>query len=265
LLIIVSRAGLGKSSIVEKELEDEVPLVLNSHVTPLAFYRTLAEKVREERDCLIVIDEAEMMFQDSKLKTMLKLLCDTRRDKVIKYTSTTPLLKDLPKEITTDAKVVMLINTLAPSDEQIKAIMSRGHLIYFEPSDAEIFNYLVDWAEDKEIVKFIRGYSQISKALTLRTYVKAEESKRSGLDWEAETLTEMELDDRYLVISRLLKRFKKESERIEHWGKETGLGRVKYFEYKKKYVTRVLGKSLYSDKELKDDEQVLTTLHNPVQ
>src|SRR3989304_1403163 len=130
LLIIVSRAGLGKTSIVDEELEVEAPLTFNSHVTPLAFYKVLAEKVREERDCLIVIDEAEMMFQDAKIKTMLKLLCDTRRDKVIKYTSTTPLLKELPSEIVTDAKVILLINTLSPSDEQIKAIMNRGHLIY---------------------------------------------------------------------------------------------------------------------------------------
>ena len=41
LVIIVSRAGLGKSYLVELALEAEAPLLLNSHVTPLRFYETL--------------------------------------------------------------------------------------------------------------------------------------------------------------------------------------------------------------------------------
>ncbi len=260
LLIIVSRAGLGKSSIVEEELEIEAPLVLNSHITPLSFYTALAERVREEKDCLLVIDEAEMMFRDAKLRTMLKLLCDTRQEKTIKYMSTTPLLKSLPKEIVTEAKVVMLVNSLTPKDEDIKAIMSRGHLISFEPSDAEILNYLSvsTWATDKEIKDFIRGYANISRSLSLRTYVKAVESKRSHLDWEAEVVTELELDPRFLTIRRILKTTKSETEKVKEWERQTGGSRATYFRYKKVYNTKVLGKVEKDDNE--NDVAILETL-----
>lgn len=249
LLIIVSRAGLGKTSIVEEELEVEAPLVFNSHVTPLSFYQALAERTAEEKDCLIVIDEAEMMFQNSKLKTMLKLLCDTRKEKIIRYMSTTPLLKGLPKEITSEAKVIMLLNTLVPSDPNIRAIMSRGHTINFEPPDAEIFKYLSAgmWAEDKEIISFIKGYASLSRALTLRTYVKAVESKQSKLDWEAEIINELELDHRLLVIQRLFKNYKKDGIRLAQWIAETGEGQATYYRYRKIYMSKVLGKKSSDD------------------
>ena len=252
LLIIVSRAGLGKTSITEEELEVEAPLTFNSHITPLSFYQTLAERVGEEKDCLIVVDEAEMLFRDAKIKTMLKILCDTRKEKTVKYMSTTPLLKGLPKEVATEAKVIMLINTLTPNDEDIKAIMSRGHLIRFEPSDNEIINYLVNskWANDKEIRDFIRGYASLSRSLSLRTYVKAVESKKSHLDWESEVITELELDPRLLTIRRLLKSIKNESDRVKEWEKQTGDSRATYFRYKKIYTAKVLGKA---DKDEEDE------------
>lgn len=248
LLIVVSRAGLGKTTLVEEELETESPMLLNSHVTPLAFYKLLAEKTSEDSDCLIVIDEAEMMFQNSKLKTMLKLLCDTRKEKVVKYDSTTPLLKGLPLEIHTRAKVVMLINTLEPKDEHVKAIMSRGHLISFSPSDAEIFNYLNKsiWADDKEVIKFIRGYSNLSKAMSLRTYVKAIESKKSNLDWRAIVLNDMELDQRLLVVQRVLedKTIKNEAKRVEVWEHITGGSKSDYYRFRKMYLGKVLGRKI---------------------
>jgi len=248
LLIIVSRAGLGKTSLVEEELEIEAPLLLNSHVTPLAFYKLLAEKTYEDQDLLIIIDEAEMMFSNPKLKTMLKLLCDTRKEKSIKYDSTTPLLRGLPPEIHTRAKVVMLINTLEPKDEHIKAIMSRGHLISFQPSDAEIFNYLNQsiWADDKEVIKFIKGYSNLSKSMSLRTYVKAIESKKSNLDWKAIVLNDMELDQRLLLVQRLLedKTFKNEAKRVEAWETITGGSKSDYYRFRKMYLGKVLGRKI---------------------
>jgi len=246
LLIIVSRAGLGKTSIAEEELEIEAPLVLNSHVTPLSFYELLAERNEEEKDPLLVVDEAEMLFRDAKIKTMLKILCDTRKEKVVKYLSTTPRLKSLPKEIRTEAKVLMLINTLTPKDEDIKAIMSRGHLIKFEPPDQEIINYLINskWANDKEVRDFIKGYANISRALSLRTYVKAVESKKSNLDWQAEVINELELDQRLLIVQRIIndKTLRKESEKIDKWEQQTGDSRATYFRFKKIYNQKILGK-----------------------
>jgi len=235
LLIIVSRAGLGKSYLVEQNLEVEAPLLLNSHVTPLRFYQLLYERTQEEKDCLLIIDEAEMMFQNPKLKTMLKITCDTRDEKIIKYDSTSPLLAGVPKEFSTEVKTVLLLNTLNPSDEHIKAIMSRGHLVYFNPPDVEILNYLKGWGEDKEVIKFIGDFASHSKSLNLRTYVKAVESKKAGLNWEQEVINELDLDNRFLVIRSLIKNYKTDKERIIGWTKITRESRANYFRWKKLY------------------------------
>ena len=245
LLIIVSRAGLGKSYLVESELEVEDPLTLNSHVTPLRFYQLLYNKTKEEKDCLIIIDEAEMMFSNPKLKTMLKLLCDTRTVKTIRYDTTSSLLKkgEYEQSFETGAKVIMLINTLAPKDEHIKAIMSRGHLVKFEPPDIEVINYLLSWEKiekkkiDKEIIKFMQTFTP-GNSFNLRTYVKAEESKISGLDWEAEILSEIGLDQRLLIMRRILNKYKSEPDRIKAWEQQTGNERATYFRFKKLLLKR---------------------------
>jgi len=212
LLIIVSRAGLGKTSIVGQELES--PLILNSVITPLEFYKALARKVSDEKDCLIVIDEAELMFQNSKIKTMLKALCDTQVEKTITYTSSTPLLEDLPKEVVTEAKVIILINTLTPRDAHLKAILNRGHVIRFEPNGNEICNYLSSWAKDKEILNFIKGCQ--NNNLTLRTYVKALEEKQAGLNWRALVIGDLEIKNKDVVksIARIKNVTERQAQRI---------------------------------------------------
>ena len=234
LMILVSRAGLGKTTIVEEALISEAPLILNSHITPLKFYENLFERTQEEPDCLVIIDEAEMMFSNPKLKTMLKILCDTRKEKTIRYITSSPILKDIPQEFTTEAKVIMLINTLRPTDEHIKAIMSRGHLLYFTPSDIEILNYLKTWAEDKEILDFLEKFAPFSRTLNLRTYVKAKESKDSGLDWQREVINELELDPRLLEIKRLLETYETDEERLKHWSNS----RSGFYRFKKIYLSK---------------------------
>jgi hypothetical protein len=235
LMIIVSRAGLGKTTLVEETLELEDPLVLNSHITPLKFYETLYMKNQYERDFLLVIDEAEMVFENSKMKTMLKILCDTKEEKTLSYITSSPALKDIDQEFTTKAKVIILINTLNPDDPQIKAIMSRGHLLYFTPSDQEIYNHMKTFAEDKEILNFIKGFAPFTRNLDLRTYVKAEESKLSGLDWKREIVNETGIDASLLEIKKLLdKKNLTDEQRLKQWSSS----RSTYFRYKRLFLSK---------------------------
>lgn len=235
LMIIVSRAGLGKTFITEEVLDVENPLVLNSHITPLKLFESLLIKNQEETDFLAIIDEAEMMFMNSKIKSMLKVLCDTKLDKTIKYLSSTPAMKDLDSEFITQSKVLVLINTLEPKDEHIKAIMSRGHLLYFKPSDIEIFNYMKTWATDKEILKFIENFAPFTRSLDLRTYIKAVESKKSGLDWQKEVVSEISLDRKFLEIKKLLERKDlTDKQRLKLWSSS----RATFYRFKRLYLSK---------------------------
>ena len=234
LVTLVSRAGLGKSSLTENALIEFAPLSINSHVTPMRFYQMIYESTQEEADVLIMIDEAEIMFSNSKLVTMLKILCDSREEKVMKYATTSPMLKDYPQEFETKAKVILLLNKLKPEDPNIKAVMSRGHCLNFCPSDVEIHRYLTEWAEDKEILDFLKTFAPFSKNLNLRTYVLAIESKQSNIDWRHEVIQNLDVDKRLFTIKDLLEKYTDDIKRLEEWGES----RASYYRWKKLFTSK---------------------------
>lgn len=238
LVTLVSRAGLGKTFIVENALIEFAPLILNSHVTPMRFYQLIYERTMEESDVLIMIDEAEIMFSNPKLVTMLKILCDSKEEKTIKYSTTSPLLKDYPQEFETKAKVILLLNKLNPEDPHIKAVMSRGHSINFNPDDMEIYKYLKSWAGDEEILDFIKVFSPFSKNLNLRSFVLAIESKNSDLDWKNEMIHNLDIDPRLFKIKELLEKYTNDIERIKEWEVSNG-SRAMYYRFKKLYTSKV--------------------------
>jgi len=234
LVTLVSRAGLGKTSLTENALIEFAPLILNSHITPMKFYQLLYDRTQEEKDTLVIIDEAEIMFQNPKLVTMLKILCDSKDEKTIKYSTTSPLLKDYPQEFETEAKVILLLNKLNPDDPHIKAVMSRGHNINFSPSDIEIYKYMESWAEDEEILNFMKAFAPFSTNLNLRTYVLAIESKESNIDWKKEMIQNLEIDPRLFQIKNLLENYKDDIERLKKWEGS----RAMYYRFKKLYTSK---------------------------
>ena len=237
LVTLVSRAGLGKTYICENALIEFAPLILNSHVTPMRFYQLIYERTMEESDLLIMIDEAEIMFQNPKLVTMLKILCDSKEEKTMKYDTTSPLLKDYPSEFETRAKVILLLNKLNPEDPHIRAVMSRGHSINFNPSDMEVYKYLKSWAGDEEILDFVKSFALFSKELNLRTYVLATESKKSNIDWKKEVIQNLDIDIRLFKMKELLEKYTDDIERIKKWEVSNG-SRAMYYRFKKLYTSK---------------------------
>jgi len=219
---------------VENALIEFAPLTINSHVTPMRFYQLIYERTQEEKDVLVMIDEAEIMFSNSKLVTMLKILCDSREEKVMQYSTTSPLFKDYPREFETKAKVILLLNKLKPEDPNIRAVMSRGHCLNFCPSDIEIHRYLTEWAEDKEILGFLKTFAPFSKNLNLRTYVLAIESKQSNIDWRYEVIQNLEIDERLFLIKDLLEKHTDDIKRLEKWTES----RASFYRWKKLFLSK---------------------------
>lgn len=238
LLICVSRGGLGKTFIVEDALIEQGPLIITGHVTPLKLYLEVLERTQEEKDFILVFDDVDALLLNKDIVALLKQLCDTKEDKVIKYFTTSPILKKLPSEFETSCKVVMLMNTLNPKEPNVKALMSRAHLVNFNPSDVEILKYLKSWATDSIILNFIEKFASFSKSLNLRTYVRAKELKNSKLNWKQEIINVLGVDLRLFEIEKLLKKYKTDKERFEIFNRQ-GLGsRMTYFRYKKIFLTK---------------------------
>ena len=234
LLIIVSRGGLGKTFITEEALMEQAPLTITGHVTPLKLYREVLTRTEVEKDFILVFDDVDALLTNKDLIALLKQICDTRDEKIIKYFTSSPILKDTPSEFETSCKVIMLMNSLRVEDPNIKALMSRAHLLDFRPPDTEILNNLKSWADDENILKFIERFAPFSKTLNLRVYKRAEELKDSGLDWKQEIINILEIDSRLFEISDLLKKYSTDKEREEHFS----ASRPSYYRFKKLFLLK---------------------------
>jgi len=237
LLIIVSRGGLGKTFIAEDTLIEQAPLIITGHCTPLRLYMEVLERTREEKDFMLVFDDVDALLLNKDVVALLKQLCDTKKVKTIKYLTTSPILKKMPSEFETSCKVIMLMNTLKPEEPNVRALMSRAHLVHFTPPDIEILNYMKNWATDKVILKFIEQYASFSKALNLRVYVRAKELKDSKLNWKQEVINVLKIDQKLFEISNLLQKYETDKERVEEFIKK-GFSRMTYFRYKKLFLAK---------------------------
>lgn len=234
LLVIVSRGGLGKTFIAEEALIQQGPAIFSGHVTPLGMYKELLDRNNEERDFITIFDDVDTLLLNKTNVALLKQLCDTREDKTIRYYTTSPSLRGMPSEFETSCKVLMLMNDIKTEDNNLNALLTRAHLIKFEPSDLEIIKHLRTFGNDPNILNFIEIYAPFSKKLNLRVYKRAVELKESGLDWKQEIISELDVDKRLFEIEMLLKKYKTDKERENHFSDS----RATYFRFKRIFLAK---------------------------
>lgn len=234
LLIVLSRGGLGKSTIMENELLKHNPLMFKGHVTPLSLYKQLYDRSEEENDFLLVLDDVDSLLNNKTNITLLKQICETKENKTVYYSSSTPLLGDRDQYFETSCKVIILLNDIETfaSDISLNALLSRAHILNFNPPSGEILEYMSEYAKDTKILEFIEKYAKASNNLNLRTYEKAEELKKAKLNWKDEITEGLQISKRLIEIDILLNRYDNDIERLKHFKGS----RMTYYKAKKKYL-----------------------------
>ena len=217
LLTIVSAGGLGKTYISEEELFKETPLIFTGHVTPLSLYKTVYARSQEEKEFIVIFDDVDTLMLNKTNVALLKQICDTRETKTVKYFTTSPMLGTTPSEFETNCKVLMLMNEMKPEDRNLQALMTRSHLMHFIPDDIEVLNNMRTFANDEEILDFIKIYASFSNSLNLRCYKRAEELKNAGLNWKSSIINDLKVDPDLLEIHHLLKKYKTNTEREKYF------------------------------------------------
>lgn len=189
LLIVESDGGLGKTHTAEKMIKGGY--FIRGHATPLSIYLKLGD---EDPD-LVVFDDVETLLRNRHNTTLLKQILDTKEVKTVCY-HTTARINDaeVPHEIKIKSKAMILCNDLHQEGKDIKALLSRGHYIHFEPTKEEILGRIKTFATDNAVVSEIEGIINKMANLSLRTYVKAVELKKAGMDWR-QYLYRMSIED----------------------------------------------------------------------
>ncbi len=102
----------------------------------------------------------------------------------------------------------------------MRALLTRGFLIDFEPSNQEVISILEQFADDKEIFNYIVEHESNLKDLNFRTYLKSLELKKAGIDWKGWVNSEYSNTFEDELIKEIMHLEKKKRDSI--WIGETG-------------------------------------------
>jgi len=214
LLIIQSKGGLGKSQMVKEYVNDTV--FFRGHATPLSIFLKLSDYSAS----LCIFDDVDELIKNKGNVSLLKQLTETTKYKTVQYNTTSQVLNDKPQSFISQNRVCLLVNDIKRVGKNMKALLTRGFYVSFEPSNEEVFKELEKFAKDTEILSFLGLHLKDLKGFNFRVYVRCLELKSAFLDWKKWVLEEFcrSTDD---IVLDLIKDLPVK-ERDEVWVRETG-------------------------------------------
>ena len=232
LLIIMSKGGLGKTSLLSKTMKNQEYVYINTHSTPLKTYLTLFEK----RDCPVVFDDIDSILKNSIMVSMLKSLTNTSAIKELTYHTTSKLIGNAPDNFTTTSNVCILLNEFDVQDKALKPLLDRGFFIEFLPSKEEILKKIEKVAKsqslidsEKCVLEFIKENYQKINELSLRSLMKGLQLYRDNPNnWKSKFMQMIGFDEKTIEYLNLKEKYKSEEERA----KKFSWSRATYFRVK---------------------------------
>ena len=253
LFVYGSQGGLGKSRTVLRTLADEgvSPVLVNSHITPLALYASLYHN-RNGR--IIFFDDVDSIFGSMAHLGLLRsaLWGDPR---VVSYGSSQ--LDDLPGSFMFDSRLIFCANVIPKRNDAFKAVLSRCDIFQLDATKEEVVELMRSIAyagyetlspdECQEVVDFIEQNGD-DRAISLRllepSFRKVLYAQVEGLDWRPLVLTQLKslgrkedtsrrIDAKAQEIRTLHQAFERfpdsVSEQQSFWSRATGKSRASFF------------------------------------
>jgi hypothetical protein len=253
LFVFGSQGGLGKSRTVLRTLADEgvSPVLVNSHITPLALYATLYHNRSEQ---VIFFDDVDSIFGSMSHLGLLRsaLWGDPR---IVKYGSSQ--LDDLPGSFIFDSRLVFCANVIPKRNDAFKAVLTRCDIFELNATQEEAVELMRSIAsagyetlmpdDCLEVVDFIEQNGD-DRAISLRlldpSFRKVIYARSEGLDWRPLVMTQLKslgrkedtarrIDGKAQEIRTLhqaIERFPDSvAEQQTFWSKATGKSRASFF------------------------------------
>lgn len=193
LFVFGSVGGLGKSRTILRTLDEEgvVPVLVNSHVTPLALYSVFFQ---HKDEAVIFFDDTDAIFGSMPHLGLLRsALWGSPR--VITYGSS-QLPKDLPPRFEFTSRCIFAANVIPSKNDAFKAVLSRCDIFELSATNDEVldlmrcvsangFNGLTP-DDCTAVIDFIAdncGEHQLSMRLLGPSLRKLQYARSEGLDW----------------------------------------------------------------------------------
>jgi hypothetical protein len=262
-LFVSGGGGVGKSKVISETLAAEgvLPVLINSHVTPLSLYTALHE---HRQGKVIWLDDADSVYTNMPILGLLRsALWGTAEGRVVTYSSTQ--LAGLPGSFQFESRVIFTANTIPKRNEAFKAVLSRVDVFELVATNDELLEQMdvmaregfgsLDAAACKAVVDYIRhagGSRQLSMRLYESSLRKVEYAIATGTDWRDLVRSQLDqlgnkdrdgipkpLDSKghdLRCMAQAVEKFPASAKQQEEWWREaTGKSRASFFRVKKEH------------------------------
>jgi len=209
-MVVTGAPGVGKTFTVEQILENSnVPHeIVRGSLSAIHLYM-LAYKYRKPGN-VIVLDDADSIFNDEDALNILKALCDTSSSRKVSYMKEAPQLKeeDVPQQFEFNGAMIFISNLdfqrfvdegRNKYSQHFEALMSRsmyldlrlhsrnelGVWIEHVANAGQIFRREgLSEEQGKAVLSFLRTNRETLRELSLRTLLKTSQLVKTNSNWE---------------------------------------------------------------------------------
>lgn len=253
LFVYGATGGLGKSRTILRTLAEESisPVLVNSHITPLALYTCL---FHNRSGKVIFFDDVDSIFGSMAHLGLLRssLWGDPR---VVSYGSSQ--LDDLPASFICESRLVFAANVIPRKNDAFKAVLSRCDTFQLDATQEEVIDLMrsiaskgyesLSPAECAQVVDYIEQNGDdrsISLRLLEPSFRKLIYARSEGTDWQPLILSQLKTLGRREDTSRRIDAKANEvrllhqaieqfpqsvSDQQAFWSKATGKSRASFF------------------------------------
>ncbi len=214
LFVFGAQGGLGKSRTITRTLEGEgiQPILINSHVTPLALYGMLFQH-RDE--CVIFFDDVDSMFSSMPHLGLLRsALWGSPR--IVTYGSS-QLPGDLPPRFEFTSRCIFAANVIPKKNDAFKAVLSRCDIFELSATNEEVIDLMrsvsakgfdgLTTEDAAAVIDFISENAddrQLSLRLLGTSMRKLKYARSEGLDWRPLVKSQLQTLGRKLDATKRL-------------------------------------------------------------
>lgn len=185
-LLIIARSGVGKSSYLKKNADWRITALLEGNVKALKTYI----KLYQNRHKLIVLDDAENLWESKNGRVVMRELTETSYPKTMSWESTAKELTETqtPTTYQTNSRACIICNSFRfGRTDETAAIIDRCQCYCFNPTNEEVARYVSDWFWDQTVFNYAcENITQIDN-LTARMFIDASDRHlQQDKDWRNE-------------------------------------------------------------------------------
>ncbi len=203
LFVFGSQGGLGKSRTILRTLDDEgiTPVLINSHITPLALFTTLFQ---HRDDQVIFFDDVDSMFSSMAHLGLLRSALWGQGQRIVTYGSS-QLPNDLPSSFEFNSQCIFAANVVPKKNDAFKAVLTRCDQFELSATNEEVIDLMRSISangfnrlspEDCEmVIDFIEQHSadhQLSMRLLGPSLRKLLYAREELLDWRPLVKTQLQ-------------------------------------------------------------------------